>query len=150
MAALGATDLGTMTSLEDLKMLPNLRVFCAAAEQITDISQLASLPGLIQVELRINDVTDISPLSGLYNLPYVGLNSNPVADISPLSGCPSLQVLDLCGVTGNYDGSVLTQLGDLEFLDISNRTDSYKYLGENQRELKISRHRWMTWRFSKM
>jgi hypothetical protein len=138
-AAAGAKGRGPVASLEDLKLLPNLRIFCAAAEQIRDLTPLSSLPNLYQVELRVNDVSDISPLSGLYNLSYVGLNSNPVTDISPLAGCPSLQSLDLCGVTGKYDASALTQLGDLRFLDISNGTDSYKYLGgKTIIELKIS------------
>jgi serine/threonine protein kinase len=136
----GMTGRGPITTLEDLKLLPHLQVLCMAGEQLTDISPLASLEELFQVELRFNDVSDISPLSGLKNLSTVGLNSNPVADVSPLIGCPSLQMLDLCSVTADYDGSVLAQLGDLDFLDISNGTDSYQYLGgKTIRELKLSK-----------
>ncbi|SMC70283.1 protein kinase domain-containing protein [Papillibacter cinnamivorans] len=129
---------GSITSLRDLKLLPNLRILCVASEQIDDISPLSSLPGLFQAELRFNNVSDISPLAGLDNLAFVGLNSNPVADLSPLSECKALQYLDLCNAD-SYSGDDLQALGNFEFLDISNDTDSYLYLGGKRiRELKIS------------
>ena len=129
---------GPITSLQDLTLLPNLRVLCIASQQIQDISPLASLPQLFQVELRFNDVSDVSALAGLKNLCLVGLNSNPVTDISPLAGCESLKCLDLCGAQ-EYDPSALALLGDLDFLDISNKTGSYRYLGEKRiSELKLS------------
>jgi len=118
---------GSLRSLEDLKLLPNLRILCLGSEQITDISPLESLTGLYQLELRLNDISDISVLAKLPRLAMVGLNANPVTDISPLAACKELKSLDLCGAN-RYDGSVLAQLGDLEFLDISNETDSYRYL----------------------
>jgi len=129
---------GPITSLQDLKLLPNLRVLCLAAQQIKDISPLRSLPELYQVELRFNSVADITPLAGVEKLTRVGLNSNPVADITPLTGCGALKCLDLCSA-GDYDGSAIARLGDLEFLDISNSTDSYLYLGgKSITELKLS------------
>lgn len=129
---------GPITSLQDLKLLPNLHVLCMAAQQIQDISPLRSLSGLYQVELRFNLITDITPLSGLKNLAKVGLNSNPVTDITPLLDCPALDFLDLCDA-GEYKGNTIAKLGDLEFLDISNSTDSYLYLGgKSIAELKLS------------
>lgn len=129
---------GPITSLQDLKLLPNLRILCLAAQQIQDISPLRLLPELRQVELRLNPVSDITPLAGLENLTMIGLNSNPVTDIAPLISCRALQWVDLCNVTG-YDGRIIEQLGDLKFLDISNPTDSYLYLGDKSiTELKLS------------
>lgn len=129
---------GAITSLEDLKRLPNLCILCIASQQIEDISPLSSLPELSHVELRFNDVVDITPLEGLEKLAIVGLNANPVTDISPLAGCENLRNLDLCDA-GDYNGSDLARLGNLDFLDISNATDSYLYLGgKTIKELKLS------------
>ena len=44
-----------------------------------------------------------------------------------LTHLEKLRFLDLCD-SGEYDGSVFVSLGDFEYLDISNCTDSYKYL----------------------
>ncbi len=130
---------GPVTQLQDLRLLPNLRVLCLGAQQVQDISPLASLPDLFQVELRFNSVSDITPLAGMKDLAVVGLNSNPVTDISPLAGLVALKYLDLCDAK-NYDGSALALLGDLDFLDISNSTDSYLYLGgKSIAELKLTR-----------
>jgi internalin A len=129
---------GPVKDLEDLELLPNLRVLCIASQQIEDISPLACLSGLYQVELRFNQVSDVSALSGLDELNMVGLNSNPVKDISPLAACESLKSLDLCGAE-EYEGKALALFGDFDFLDISNGTDSWLYLDEKQvAELKIS------------
>ena len=129
---------GPITSLQDLKLLPNLRILCLASQQIQDISPLKSLPELFQVELRFNSVSDITPLAGLESLAMVGLNSSPVEDITPLASCKALKCLDLCNA-GEYDGSAVALLGDLDFLDISNSTDSYLYLGgKSITELKLS------------
>jgi len=127
-ARAGQNSRGAIRSLEDLKLLPNLRILCIASEQITDITPLESLTGLYQLELRMNDVSDISPLTKLPRLAIVGLNSNPVTDISPLRECKELKNLDLCNAD-RYDASVISTLGDFDFLDISNKTDSYLYLG---------------------
>lgn len=132
---------GPIIRLQDLKLLPHLRVLCVAAQQIQDISALSSLTELFQVELRFNSVSDITPLAGMKDLAVVGLNSNPVTDISPLASLGALKCLDLCGAE-DYDGSALALLGDLDFLDISNSTDSYLYLGgRSVAELKLARAR---------
>jgi hypothetical protein len=61
-----------------------------------------------------------------------------MTDITPLADCPALRSLDLCSAS-EYDGSAIALLGDLDFLDISNATDSYLYLGgKSITELKIS------------
>ena len=119
---------GQVKSLEDLRMMPFAEEVCVAGQQLTDISALAGLENLRRAELKHNEIEDISPLSGLKHLTSVGINDNPVQDIRPLLDCPALAFLDLCDVR-NYDPTVIGELGNLDYLDLSNPTDSYRYLG---------------------
>ena len=119
---------GPITSLEDVKQLPNLRFMLIAANHLTDLSPLSGLTKLEKVEFKHNSIAEITPLKGLTGLGYVGLNDNPVTDISPLAALPNLRYLDLCDAS-SYDPGVIGSLGDFDSLNISNRTDSWKYLG---------------------
>ena len=128
---------GEIETLEDLERMPALKEVCIVIQKISDISVLSGLKNLSKIELKHNQITDISPVSGLDNLVSVGINDNPVHDISPLLECPGLAFLDLCDVPG-YDPSVIAGLGDFQFLDISNQTDSFRYLsGKNIHSLRI-------------
>ncbi len=129
---------GAITDLNDLAAMPNLEQVCIVAQELTDISALAELPKLNKVELKHNYITDISVLAGMDHLTYVGINGNPVRDISPLAACPNLAFLDLCDVR-SYDPAVLAQLGSFDFLDISNATESYRYLeGKSILDLRLA------------
>ncbi len=129
---------GTITDLNDLAAMPRLEQVCIVAQELTDISVLAELSRLGKVELKHNHITDISALAGMERLSYVGINDNPVRDISPLATCPGLVFLDLCAVR-SYDPAVLAQLGNFDFLDISNPTESYRYLdGKSILDLRIA------------
>ena len=129
---------GSLRSLDDLSLLPNLKEVCIVGQQLTDISAVSGLVQLEKIEIKHNSVSDISALSGLPKLSSVGINDNPVADLSPLASCPTLKYLDLCDSNG-YDGAVFEQFGDFVFLDISNQTSSYKYLsGKTITRLKIA------------
>ena len=119
---------GMLENLEDLSLLPNLEQACVAAQQIRDISALRSLSSLNKVEFKHNEIEDITVLSDLKRLTSVGLNDNPVRDLSPLLGCPELAFLDLCDVR-TYDPAVIAELGNFDYLDLSNPTESYRYLG---------------------
>ncbi|MDO5112106.1 MAG: protein kinase [Clostridia bacterium] len=128
---------GGISSIEDIRLLPNLRILCLAAQQISDISPLAALPGIEKVELKHNLISDIGVLPALKKLSSVGINDNPVADMSPLAACSSLRFLDLCDVRG-YDPAFLDDMGDFAFLDIANDTQSYAHLGSRSiKQLKI-------------
>lgn len=128
---------GDISSLADVKLLPNLRVICIAAQNIADISPIASLTGLEKVEFKHNKISDISVLADLPALASAGLNGNPLTDVSALGKCKGLRFLDLCDVR-DYDPSFLNELGEFEFLDIANSTNSYAYLGDRKvRELKL-------------
>lgn len=119
---------GSLSSLEDVKLLPNLRVISIAAERISDITPLSGLAFLEKIEFKCNLIRDISPLEGINTLNCAGLSENPVYDISPLAACTNLSFLDLCNAH-NYEPSALERIGDLAFLDIANQTNSYEYLG---------------------
>ncbi len=128
---------GGISSIEDIRLLPNLRILCLAAQQISDISPLAYAPNMEKLELKHNLISDIGLLPDLKKLSSVGINDNPVADISPLADCKSLRFLDLCDVRA-YDPAFLDDMGDFEFLDIANDTQSYAHLGSRRiKQLKI-------------
>ncbi len=136
--AAGKPGNGNTASLEDLAQLPNVTQVCVAAEALTDISPVARLKNLQSVEFKHNTIEDISPLAGIVGLRNVGLNSNPVRDISPLLDCPGLAFLDLCDVR-SYDPAVVAELGNFDFLDLSNPTESYNYLdGKSVLALRLS------------
>ena len=129
---------GAITDLNDLAALPNLEQVCIVAQELSDVSTLAELPRLNRVELKHNYITDISVLAGMDHLTYVGINDNPVRDISPLAACPNLAFLDLCDVR-SYEPSVIAQLGNFNSLDISNPTESYRYLdGKSILDLRLA------------
>ena len=119
---------GTLSSLEDIRLLPSLTRVCIAAQSLTDIRALSALKHLEKLEIKHNQVEDISVLKGMKSLVSVGINDNPVTDISVLTQCPNLAYLDLCDVR-DYDASVIGMLGEFQYLDLSNPTDSYRYLG---------------------
>ena len=125
----GRQQRGSVSSLEDLALLPNLEQVCIVAQELEDISALSGIQTLNKVELKHNYITDISPLAGMNRLTSIGINGNPVRDISPLDECPNLAFLDLCDVR-SYEPSVIARLGNFDFLDISNPTESYRFLGE--------------------
>lgn len=134
----GRSTRGSMTELTDLSMMPNLEEVCIVAQELEDISVLSSLTKLSKVELKHNYITDIAVLAGMNRLTYAGLNDNPVRDISPLTKCPNLAFLDLCSVR-SYEPSIMRDLGNFDFLDISNPTESYRYLdGKSILDLRIA------------
>ncbi len=134
----GKPDRGEIHSLEDLRKMPNLKKVCLAGQEISDLSPLEELEKLEQIEVKHNYIEDIGALAGKDHLAWVGINENQVRDISPLMECPNLVLLDLCDVN-SYDASVIGKLGNFDFLDISNPTDSYRYLaGKSIRSLKLN------------
>ncbi len=92
---LGDTPRGGMTTLEDVKLLPNLEVLYVNYQMLTDISPVAELKYLTAVSLRSTFVEDISALSGMQQLGSVCLFDTHVADMSPLDSCAALYSLDV-------------------------------------------------------
>ena len=129
---------GEITNLEDLRRMPNLEQVCIVAQELSDISALQAMSKLNKVEFKHNYITDIGVLAGMDHLTSVGINDNPVRDISALAECPNLAFLDLCNVR-SYDPTVVERLGNFDLLDISNPTESYRYLdGKSILDLRIA------------
>ena len=127
MYAQGGVVHGPLSSLEDIAPMTGLEQICIASEELKEIEEIKDLENLNKLEIKHNFVEDISPVAGMSKLTSVGINDNPVRDISPLIDCPNLAFLDLCDVR-SYDPSVIEKLGNFDRLDISNPTESYKYL----------------------
>ncbi len=133
----GSRSHGTITRLEDVALLPNLRRVMIAANEVEVIAPLSALTQLEKVEFKHNRISDITPLKGLKRLHSVGLNDNPVIDVTALLTLPELRYLDLCDASA-YNAVGLEGLHDMELLDISNRTDSGRYLGTKRiRDLRM-------------
>lgn len=114
---------GGVVSLEDLRMLPNLRELGISGGSIGDLSPLEALEKLESLDLRYNQVTSLAPLAGLPALRLVGFNGNPVEDLSPLAACPALEVVDLCNVPDLTGGDLAHLPGTLEELTITGMSE---------------------------
>ena len=113
---------GGAASLEDLRMLPNLREVGISGGSVSDLSPLAELEKLDTLDLRYNQVTSLEPLAGLPALRLVGFNMNPVEDLSPLAACPALEIVDLCDVPGLTKGDLANlpeTLSELTITDVA-------------------------------
>ena len=114
---------GGVASLEDLRMLPNLREVGVSGGSVRDLSPLEELEELEFLDLRYNQVTSLAPLEGMLLLRLVGFNGNPVEDLSSLAACPALEVVDLCNVPDLSGGDLADLPGFLEELTISDVSD---------------------------
>ncbi len=123
----GGTDYGSIQSLEDLSLMPNLREVCIGGNRVRDIAPLKELDYLESVELRNNQVTDISALAGKEYLYKAGFLANPLEGIEALGTCKNLRHLDL-NQTGDYDGSPLAELHKLDELNLREGPDATAYL----------------------
>ena len=123
----GGTDYGSIQSLEDLSLMPNLRQVCIGGNRVRDIAPLKELDYLESVELRNNQVTDISALAGKEYLYKAGFLANPLEGIEALGTCKNLRHLDL-NQTGDYDGSPLAELHKLDELNLREGPDATAYL----------------------
>ncbi len=88
---------GGITSLEDLKAMPNLREIGLYNQQISDISPLRGME-LAAVGLGYNPLTDLSPLTGAGSITSLNLTC--------LSSDPSEVLLSLTGLEEAYLGGV--------------------------------------------
>lgn len=119
---------GTLSSLEDLKNMPNIRDLYIGAEQIRDATPLKGLERLERVDFFANDISDLSVLKDKQFLTEVKLEGNPLKSIDFLEGCPYVSCLILNGTGNGYSGKVLERFDYFQVLDISCGADCYKYL----------------------
>ena len=87
------TEDGTITSLDDLAMFPDLTSVTICYNKVTDISGLAELEDLTHVDLYDNDVQDLAPLKKLDDLVFVAVGANEIKDLTPLAGLTDLEQL---------------------------------------------------------
>ena len=111
------TPRGELTTLEDVKMLPNLEVLYVNYQTLSDLSPVSELEYLTSVSLRSTFVEDISALSGMKQLQNVSLFDTHVADMSPLGSCPALYSLDV-GKTPITSLSSLPDIAGLRVLSL--------------------------------
>ncbi|MEN6472074.1 MAG: protein kinase [Clostridiaceae bacterium] len=85
---------GTIATLEDVKLMPNLEKLYVNYQTLSDISAIAELSYLTEVNFRHTFVEDISALSDMPHLRRVTLYDTHVTDMSALASCPMLDFLE--------------------------------------------------------
>ena len=90
-----ALDIGhnSVTSLDFLEDLPELRVLIIACNEVTDISPLAKLTHLEYAEIFKNKITDITPVAGLTSLLDLNICFNHIRDLTPVQNMTWLKRL---------------------------------------------------------
>ncbi|MCD8022371.1 MAG: hypothetical protein LUF30_05175 [Lachnospiraceae bacterium] len=134
---------GTISSLEDITHMPNLRTLCLYRQQITDISVLADESlGITELGLGYNSLTDLSPLTGNNTIVYLNLAALSISDdtvTEVISTMSSLQTLNISS-TGirSLNGLENCPITDLNIFDVE--LDNYTELAllEGLTDLEIS------------
>ncbi|MEG1813666.1 MAG: serine/threonine-protein kinase [Clostridia bacterium] len=106
-------------TLEDFRMMPNLKSLFLGRQGFSDLSPLLELALLERLDLNsIEGLTDLSVLPQLKKLYRLGVALPGKADLSPIAGCERLGVLNLT-INGEQDDAFLRDLRDLDQLHIS-------------------------------
>jgi serine/threonine protein kinase len=106
---------GSISSLEDIVKLKNIRRLSLAYQNITDLTPLSQLTSLESVEFKHNPIQDVSPLSQLASISSLGLFDTNVSDLTSLHSCPRLTNIDV-GYTQVTSMTALDGLDSLQFL----------------------------------
>ena len=85
---------GTISSLEDILHMPNLKTLSLYKQQISDISPLQDTR-IENLGLGYNPVTDLSPLQGNTSIKYLNLVGTPISSADLLSTLPNLETLNI-------------------------------------------------------
>ena len=93
--ALAELPKGKLTSLEDVKLLPNLETLYVNYQTLKDITPVAQLTGLTRVSFRHTGVSNISALAGMKNLQVLELYDTNVSDLTCLKDCAELYNLEI-------------------------------------------------------
>ena len=108
---------GGITSLEDVRMLPNLEVLYVNYQTLSNISPVAELERLTTISLRSTYVEDISALAGMKHLGCVVLFDTNVSEFAALEGSIGIQTLDV-GKTCISSIDDLPELPELKSLSL--------------------------------
>lgn len=112
---------GSISILNDLKMLKNLEYLDARNLGIKDISALSGLVKLDYLNLNHNKISDVSPLKNLKKLERLYLSDNNITSIKSLAGLTKLEILNLSG-NKISDISALSKLKKLWYLDLDSNS----------------------------
>ena len=112
-------DHGTVQSLNDLLMMPNLRVLRLYRQPVVNVDPLAPLTKLEELYLDESwGITDIAAIAGLTGLRTLDIGDTAVSDLSPLAGCIRLRSINLERIPCE-DFSVLSRFSYLEYLNVN-------------------------------
>lgn len=89
---------GTISSLEDISHMPNLKILSLYKQQITDISLLKDME-LEHIGLAYNPVNDFSSLKGNTTIRSLTLADVELSDTSIFSSLPNLEILNISGTS---------------------------------------------------
>ena len=121
---------GTVASLEDLSMLPNLVSVEIAYQSLERLDGVETLENLRTANFMHTRVSDASPLAGLEKLESVTLYDTDVADTTALSACPRLTELEL-GATPTASAAAIGGRDTLRVLSLKQtRLDTLDGLGQ--------------------
>lgn len=104
-----------ITELQSLRTLKNLYL---GNNQIVDISPLQSFSGLKKLYLNSNLITDLLPLQSMHQLEILLLQDNSIENIQPISELHNLKHLDISNNPALSDITALSDLTNLEFLNL--------------------------------
>jgi len=107
---------GTVDSLEDLSLLPNLSELTLVYQQISDLWGIEKLH-LQKLSVAYNHISDLTPLKDMESLTFLRINCNLFEDLTPLEDLSKLEYLQICG-TNVKDISPLASLNSLKTLDL--------------------------------
>lgn len=107
---------GTVSTLTDIPMMPNLEELDLCNQEIEDLTPLGGC-GLKFLALHGNAVADLTPLAGCESLEMLVISDNPVRDLTPLAKLPHLWQLN-AGATDITNLETLEGFACLSSLDI--------------------------------
>ena len=89
-----AEENGSLFSMDDIAMFPNLHLLGIVDQKLFDLSILKQTT-IETLVLSDNLITDLSPLTEMPCLSKLYLYGNPISDISPLHDIPTLTTLNI-------------------------------------------------------
>jgi serine/threonine protein kinase len=113
----GTVHRGSITSLDDIAKMKNIRKLLLAYQDISDVTPLAQCPSLAFIELKHNPIKDVSPLKDLAFLDTLLIFDTKVSDLTYLSTCPLLCAIDV-GYTQIKSIAALDGISSLKMLSI--------------------------------
>ena len=87
----------TVSDVNALKALTNLKVLDLNATKVSSVSALSALTSLETLSLALAPVSDASALKALTNLKVLHLDNTQVSDVSALSSLANLKNLNIIG-----------------------------------------------------